>query len=145
MENKDVVIGEISNAVSQMLGKSAGAVMRKAGMAASHRIWPELPSGKAPMEAGSLMAQAVEALGGFGKFAITGLDGATAKIEFRDCAFASLACESGKPCGEQAICYFGFGLVEETYKRLTGVQGKVELVRHDDARGICHETITPRS
>jgi hypothetical protein len=143
-DNKDIIIGEISNAISKTLGKSAGAVMRKAGMAASYRIWPELPSDKSPMEAGKLMAAAVDELGGFGHFAIVGVEGSVSKIAFEKCAFAGLTAESGKPCGEQAICYFGFGLVEETFRRLTGVVGKVELVKRDDGCETCHETITPR-
>ena len=50
----------------------------------------------------------------------------------------------GLKVGEQPICFFGFGLVEETYKRLTGIESKVELVSYDSDHRTCHETCTPR-
>jgi hypothetical protein len=144
LDNKDIIIGEISNAVSKLLGTSSMALMRTAGKSASYKIWPELPSGKTPEEAGVIMTAGVKGLGGFGNFSIASIDDGVAKIEFCNCLFAELRKESGKECGEQAICYFGFGLVEETYKRLTGTQVKVELVKRDDGSGICFETATPR-
>lgn len=144
MDNKDVIIGEIQNAVSKLLGTGASAVMRQAGMSASKKIWPDLPSGKTPEEAGAIMAEGVKDLGGFGEFSITGVEDGVAKIEFKNCFFAGLSKESGQPVGHQPICHFGFGLVEETFKRLTGIAAKVELVRRDDGTGTCFETATPR-
>ncbi|MCK5034631.1 MAG: hypothetical protein KAS73_01975 [Candidatus Sabulitectum sp.] len=141
---KDVIIGEIQNIVSKMLGGSAGALMRRAGMNASYKIWPELPPDKSIMEAGEIMKKGVQGLGGFGEFSIVADDHGVAKIEFVGCYFASLTKDSGKPCGQQPICYFGFGLVEETFKRLTGLTTKVELVDRADGQEICFETATPR-
>lgn len=142
--NKNLIIGEISNAISELLGSSAAAVMRRAGMKASNSIWPELPSGKSPQEAAQMMHDAVEKLGGFGNFTMEAKDDGFGEIQFHDCAFAEFSKSSGKPCGEQPICYFGFGLVEETYKRLTGHQAKVVLVKRDEGKGICFETATPK-
>ncbi len=144
MDPRDVVIGEIQTSLSSLLGASAAAVMRRAGMNASRKIWPELPSDKSPEEAGAIMAEGVKKLGAFGEFAVVGMDGDVAKIEFKNCYFASLTSDSGQPCGQQPICYFGFGLVEETYQRLTGVRAKVELTKRDDGTHTCFETATPR-
>ncbi len=143
-DNKDIILGSISSAVSSLLGSSAAALMKTAGARASHRLWPELPTGKNWREAGDIMSEGVRQLGGFGDFAITGESDGVVQIEFRRCFFAGFTGESGHPCGEQAICFFGFGLVEETYKRLTGNEVKVELTRRDDATETCHETITLR-
>ena len=144
-DNKDVIIGEISSAISKLLGTSAAAVMRTAGASASHRIWPELPAGVSVEEAGNIMHQGVEQLGGFGDFRITGQEGEVVTIEFKGCFFATLRSTSGRECGEQSICYFGFGLVEETFKRLTGRIGKVELTRREDSSGTCFEVLRPRA
>ena len=143
-DNKDIIIGSISTAVSQLLGASAAALMRTAGASASHRLWPDLPTGRSWQEAGAIMSEGVKQLGGFGEFAITGEEEGVVKIQFQRCFFAGFAGESGKPCGEQAICFFGFGLVEETYKRLTGNQVKVQLTRREDGSQTCFETITLR-
>ncbi len=145
MDNKDLIIAEISSAITSVLGTSAAAVMRKAGRQASLHIWPELPSGKSVAEAGEIMSQGVSALGGFGDFKmIPGDDPSSGVIEFKDCAFSAFVEASGQPCGQQAICYFGFGLVEETFFRLTGTRSKIELVSRDDGTKICFETATPR-
>ncbi|MEA3265557.1 MAG: hypothetical protein U9P42_01250 [Candidatus Fermentibacteria bacterium] len=141
---KDVIIGEIQNTVSKMMGSSSAALMRRAGIDASYKIWPELPTGKTIMEAGEIMQEGIADMGGFGDFAIVSDDSGVAKIEFKGCYFASLTEGSGKPCGQQPICFFGFGLVEETFKRLTGIQTKVELANRDDGSGTCFETATPR-
>ena len=145
MDSRDIIIGEIQNSIGRLLGDSAAALMRQAGISASRKIWPDLPSGKTPEEAGKIMAEGVKQLGGWGDFAITGVDeNGVAKIKFRGCYFASLSSDSGKPVGHQPICHFGFGLVEETFKRLTGIATKVELVRRDEGTGTCFETATPR-
>lgn len=144
MDSKDIIIGEIQNAISKLLGTGAAAVMRQAGIAASTKIWPDLPSGKTPEEAGEIMAQGVKDLGGFGEFSIVGVEDGVAKIQFCQCFFATLSKESGQPVGQQPICHFGFGLVEETFKRLTGIRAKVELARRDDGTETCFETATPR-
>ncbi|NOQ23151.1 MAG: hypothetical protein GQ565_10960 [Candidatus Aegiribacteria sp.] len=145
MDNKDMIIAEISAAITSVLGTSAAAVMRKAGRQASLRIWPDLPSGKSVQEAGEIMANGVSELGGFGDFKmIPGDDPSSGVIEFRDCAFSAFVEASGQPCGKQAICYFGFGLVEETFFRLTGIRAKIELVSRDEGTRICFETATPR-
>ena len=144
IDSKDVIIGEIQNIVSKMLGSSAAALMRRAGISASHKIWPELPTGKSIMEAGEIMKAGIKGLGGFGEFEIVADDGGVAKIKFKGCYFASLTESSGKPCGQQPICYFGFGLVEETFKRITGIQTKVELINREEGAEVCFEAATPR-
>jgi len=144
MDPRDVVLGEIQTALASVLGPSAAAVMRKAGIAASNKIWPDLPQNKSIAEAGEIMSAGVKELGAFGKFSITGEENGVAQIEFHSCYFASLVGDSGMPCGQQPICHFGFGLVEETFRRLTGIKAKVALTNRDDGRGICFETATPR-
>jgi predicted hydrocarbon binding protein len=144
MDNKDIIIGEIQNAVSKLLGTGAAALMRQAGISASAKIWPDLPSGKTPEEAGAIMSEGVKGLGGFGEFSIIGVEDGVVKIQFKQCFFAGLSKESGQPVGHQPICHFGFGLVEETFKRLTGIVTKVELAQRDDGCATCFETATPR-
>jgi hypothetical protein len=87
---KDVIIGEISTSMSKLLGPSSAAMMRKAGMAASNRIWPELPTGKTFEEAGEIMSSAIDDLGGFGHFRVTGVVDGVAQIEFENCFFRQL-------------------------------------------------------
>ena len=58
---KDIIIGEIQNTVSKMMGSSSAALMRMAGKSASYKIWPELPTGKTIMEAGSIMKDGIAA------------------------------------------------------------------------------------
>lgn len=145
MDNKDMIIAEISSAITSVLGTSAAAVMRKAGRQASLHIWPELPCGKTVKEAGEIMADGISALGGFGDFKmVPGDDPSSGVIEFKDCAFSAFVEAGGQPCGKQAICYFGFGLVEETFFRLTGIRAKIELMSRDEETKICFETATPR-
>lgn len=141
MDNKEMIIGEISNAISQLLGSSAAAVMRRAGINASRTLWPDLDTGLNPEQAAKLMHDGVGALEGFGEFNLIPDGNGGGKIQFKDCAFASFREKSGQPCGKQPICYFGFGLVEETYKRLTGKRVKVELEDRDDMNCVCHECI----
>ena len=87
MNGKSAIIGEIQKAAGQVTGRSAAAVIRKAGKAASYTIWPALPSGLAPMEAGEIMRKGIADPGGFGAFSITALEEGVAKIEFKDCFF----------------------------------------------------------
>ncbi len=144
-DNKDIIIGEISNAVTKLLGSSAPAVMRTAGAAASRRLWPDLPTDVPVEQAAQIMHDGVKQLGGFGDLQIIPEGQGEARIEFKRCFFAGMREGSGKPCGEQGICYFGFGLVEETFKRLTGRVVKVELTRRDDSVDTCFEVIRTRS
>lgn len=145
MDNRDVILGEIQLALDDVMGKASASVMRRAGMKASRVMWPELPEGLSSEEAGEVMAMGIEGLGSFGKFSITGEDQqGTVKIEFTGCYFATLAGHEGENCGKQPICHFGFGLVEETFNRLTGKRTKVRLTHHDPKTHTCHETATPR-
>jgi predicted hydrocarbon binding protein len=144
MDSKDIILGEIQNAVSKLIGTGAAAVMRQAGISASHKIWPDLPSGKSPEEAGAIMAEGVKEIGSWGEFSITGVEDGVAMIQFKQCYFAKLTAESEQPVGQQPICHFGFCLVEETFRRLTGIPARVELVRRDDGTETCFETATPR-
>ena len=144
MDPKDIIVAEISNAVTQVVGKSAGAVFRRAGSSASQKLWPDLPSNLSAMEAGEVIRKGIKALGGFGDFSIVSEENGVANIEFKGCVFADYTSTTGVPVGEQVICYFGFGLVEETFRRLTGKQVKIELQKRDDGCGKCYETATPR-
>ena len=141
---KDIIIGEISNTLSKLVGQSAGAVLRRAGSQASHRLWPELPSDQTIDQAGEIMRQGVEGLGGFGAFELSDDGEGGARIQFRDCFFATMTDDPAKKCGRQPICFFGFGLVEETLMRLTGIRTRVEIVRHDVETSTCHEVARPR-
>ena len=143
-EPKDIIIAEISNTVSKLVGASAAAVMRQAGASASRRLWPDLPEGKSVDEAGAIMREGVKQLGGFGEFELKSDGNGGAEIQFQSCFFASMTTQSGQPCGQQAICHFGFGLVEETLRRLTGIRARVDLVRHDAEKVICYEIAKPR-
>lgn len=142
MDNRDLILGEIQSAMSKLFGDSAAAVMRQAGRSCSSRLWPELPGGKSPEEALNIMSEALKALEGWGEFSVAGIEGDKVKIQFKNCYFPTFTEESGKPCGQQPICFFGFGLLEETFKRLTGIPVKVELDVRDDQTCTCHEILT---
>lgn len=139
------VIACISNSVSSMLGRGSRAAMREAGKAASKEIWPELPENASFEEAARIMHEGIAALEGFGDFNLKAQreDGGF-EIEFKNCGFADYTNESGEACGEQAICFFGFGLVEETLRRLIGKKFQVKLVERDDGCGMCREEAIPR-
>jgi len=142
---QETVIASISNAVTFMMGAGARIPMREAGKNASSAVWPELPENASFEEAARIMHEGIAALKGFGDFKLTqeNEDGSY-NIEFRNCGFAQFTEQSDQPCGEQAICYFGFGLVEETLRRLTGQKVQVKLIERDDGCGICHEQAIPR-
>jgi predicted hydrocarbon binding protein len=141
----ETVIACISNSVSFMLGRGARAAMREAGKKASWEIWPDLPENTSFEEAAELMRNGVASLQGFGEFTLKQkCEDGSFEIEFKNCNFAQYVPESGQPCGEQAICFLGFGLVEETLRRLTGQKMEVKLIRRDETCGICHETALPR-
>lgn len=138
------IIASISNSISFMLGRGSRAAMREAGKAASGELWPELPEGVSPDKAAEIMRGGVAALKGFGEFALFPQGDGTYKIAFKDCGFAEFRAASGEECGQQAICFFGFGLVEETLRRLTGTKFQVKLEERDDSCGTCHEVAIPR-
>lgn len=142
---QEVVIASISNAITFMMGAGSKIAMREAGKQASVAVWPDLPSETSFEEAGRIMHEGIASLHGFGEFKLLsqGEDGAY-NIEFKNCAFAQFTPHSGQPCGQQAICYFGFGLVEETLRRLTGSKVQVKLVERDEACGVCYEQAIPR-
>lgn len=144
---EQTVISSISNSVSMMLGRGARAAMREAGKEASHQLWPTLPENVSPEEISRIMHEGVASLAGFGEFKMKpteNVDTNGYEISFKDCAFAEFTEQSGAPCGEQAICFFGFGLVEESIRRMSGAKMQVKLVQHDDATRICHEVAMPR-
>jgi len=142
MDNRDIILGEIQSAMSRLLGDSAAAVMRQAGRSCSLRLWPELPGNKSPEEALTIMAESLKGLEGWGEFSVIGIEGDTAKIQFKNCYFPTLTEASGKPCGQQPICFFGYGLLEETFRRLTGITVKVELELRNDETCTCNEILT---
>ena len=114
---QETVIACISNSVSFMLGRGARAAMR----------------------------EGVASLKGFGDFSlIQECEDGSYDIEFTNCGFAQYVTQSGQPCGEQAICFFGFGLVEETMRRLIAQKVEVKLITRDDACGVCREKAIPR-
>ncbi|WP_207168635.1 hypothetical protein [Thiocystis violacea] len=142
---QETVIASISNAITFMMGAGSKIAMREAGKQASTSVWPELPSNASFEDAGRIMHDGIAALEGFGDFRLTSQnEDGSYSIEFRDCAFAQFTPHSGQPCGQQAICYFGFGLVEETLYRLTGKKVQVKLIERDEACGVCHEQAIPR-
>jgi len=142
---QEIVIASISNAVTFLMGAGSKVTMREAGKQASTSVWPNLPENASFEEAARVMHEGIASLEGFGDFKLTQEnDDGSYNIEFRDCGFAQFTAQSGQPCGQQAICYFGFGLVEETLRRMTGKKVQVTLSDRDDAGGICHECAIPR-
>jgi len=137
---QETVIASINNAVTFMMGAGSKIAMREAGKQASKSVWPSPPENASFEEAARIMHDGIAALEGFGEFNLTREnDDGSYEIEFQNCAFAQFTGQSGQPCGDQAICYFGFGLVEETLRRLTGKRVQVKLIERDDACGVCHE------
>ena len=138
------VIAAISNSISSMLGRGSRAAMREAGKAASHDLWPALPENVSRDEIPKIMHEGVRSLNGFGEFHISPNSDDTYTIAFQKCGFSAFTEASGEPCGQQPICFFGFGLVEETLRRLTGKKFQVALTERDDQTETCHEIATPR-
>jgi len=138
------VISCMSNSISFMLGRGARATMREAGKEASHELWPDLPDNPSPEEMASIMKAGVANLKGFGEFDLMPQGDDQYKIDFKRCSFSQFTEKSGAPCGEQAICFFGFGLVEETLRRMTGKKMVVKLTQRDDDTETCHELAVPR-
>ena len=138
------VIAAISNSISFMLGRGSRAAMREAGKAASHDLWEDLPENASKEQVSQVMHEGVQALKGFGEFNIVGNDDDSYTIAFKNCGFSAFTETSGEPCGQQPICYFGFGLVEETLRRMTGQKFQVTLTKRDDSTGTCHEVAMPR-
>jgi predicted hydrocarbon binding protein len=138
------VLANISNSISSMLGRGSRATMREAGKAASKDLWPNLPEHADPEQVAAIMQEAIAALDGFGELCIEPQADGSFKIQFKNCRFAQFTEKSGEPCGQQAICFFGFGLVEETLRRMTGTKMVVSLERRDEEAGVCYETATPR-
>jgi predicted hydrocarbon binding protein len=142
---QETVIASISNAVTFMMGAGSKIAMREAGKQASRAVWSSLPEKVSFEEAARIMYEGIASLEGFGEFQLTQEnDDGSYEITFKDCGFAQFTTQSGQPCGEQAICYFGFGLVEETLFRMTGKKVQVKLIERDDACGVCHERAIPR-
>lgn len=142
---QDTVIACISNSISAMLGRGSRAAMREAGKAASHEIWPTLPENQPFEEVARIMHDGVAALNGFGDFNLKAQhDDGSFEIEFQNCGFSQYTEQSGEACGEQPICFFGYGLVEETLRRMTGNKMQVKLINRDDTGGICQEVAVPR-
>lgn len=139
-----MVLANISNSISSMLGRGSRATMREAGKAASNDLWPDLPEQADSTQIAKTISDAIAALDGFGECGIEPQSNGNYKIQFKNCRFAQFAEKSGEPCGQQAICYFGFGLVEETLYRMTGTKMTVTLDHRDDETGVCFETAAPR-
>jgi len=142
---QETVIASINNAVTFMMGAGSKVAMREAGKQASKSVWPTLPENASFEEAAGIMHDGIASLEGFGEFNLTGEnDDGSYEIEFKNCAFSQFTGQSGQPCGDQAICYFGFGLVEETLRRLTGKKVQVKLMEREEACDVCHEKAIPR-
>ncbi len=111
----ETVIASISNATTFLMGAGYKIARREAGKQASKAVWPELPGNVSFENAAHIMDQGIASLHGFGDFKLTKRnDDGLYDIELRNYAFAQLSASRGQPCGEQAICNRGFGLVEET-------------------------------
>jgi predicted hydrocarbon binding protein len=144
MTAEELVIADISSSVTRMMGMAARAAMRDAGRQASHDIWRTVPEGLGRAEAAAWISARVSDIKGFGRLEVTPDDAEGFSIRFTSCAFARFTETSGAPCGEQSICYFGFGLLEETLYRLAGRRYLVTLKERDDALELCKEIAQPR-
>jgi hypothetical protein len=144
MSPYEYVITDISNSITSMLGKAANATMREAGKSASTDLWPGVAPASSEKEACATLKGLISQLGGFGSIDIAPNADGTFSIVFTDCAFSRFTEQSGAACGEQAICHFGFGLIAETLRRLTGTRVLVNLVSRDEENGMCHEIARPR-
>ena len=114
-------------------------------LAASNELWPELPENASFDEVQKIMHEGVAAVEGFGDFNLKAPnEEGIYEIEFSNCGFAEYTNASGEACGEQPICFFGYGLVEETLRRMTGQKMQVKLLKRDDDRNSCHEVAIPR-
>ena len=139
------IISSTNQSLSKLLGTSAGAVMRQAGIIASRELFPDLPSGLSMEEAMKVVIEGVESMKDFGDIKVSEAADDSVNINFHNCFFSTIIGESGLECGKQAFCFFGFGLVEETMRRITGRKIRVIFNSRDDENSKCNETISALS
>ena len=139
-ENLVTILKATNKSLSNSLGTGAVAVMKQAGNVASSMIFPDLPSGKTTEEALEIVAEGIKSLGSFGEVNLVGAEENEYNINFHSCIFSTLL-TGEMQCGKSAFCYFGFGLVEESIKRMTGKRCRITFNSRNDASDICDETI----
>ncbi|MFH0926780.1 MAG: hypothetical protein V1872_14300 [bacterium] len=135
------VFQAMHKALIQTVGKSDLAVMRKAGNNGSGIFFPNLPSNLSLVEASKKLEEGVSSLEVFGELKVAKVEGLTVKVEFCDCLISRILKDAGFECGTQAPCYFGFGLVDETLKRLTGKKCTMSFDSHDTGKKLCFESV----
>lgn len=135
------VFQSIQKALYQTVGKSDLAVMRRAGNVGSYVFFPELPTNLSLSEAAKALEKGVVSLEVFGSLKCVSVSQDKIEVEFNDCLISRIMKDAGLECGTQAPCYFGFGLVDETIKRLTGRKATMSFNKHDGDKKICFETI----
>ncbi len=141
---RNIIIAKISGGMSDMLGAvGAHAAMRSSGAASSADLWPDWPSGLAVEEACSLLSASLKQVGIFEDVHMYA-DGELVRIEVRGCEFSRLGDYEASTVGERSVCFFGFGLIEKSLKRLTGKAYRITLDHRDDAQDVCFEIASPR-
>lgn len=141
---RNIIIAKISGGMSDMLGAvGAHAAMRSSGAASSGDLWPDWPSGLAAEEACSLLSESLRHVGIFEDISMR-TDGDVIHIEVKGCEFSRLGDYESAPIGDRSVCFFGFGLIEKSLKRLTGKAYRIALDHRDDVQDVCFEIATPR-
>lgn len=142
---RNVIIAKISGGLSDMLGAvGAHAAMRSSGAATSSDLWPDWPNELDEVEACELLSASLKKVGIFEDVGMQ-VDGDLIRLEVRGCEFAHLGNFEASAPGERAVCFFGYGLIEKSLKRLTGKAYRIALEHRDEAQDICFEVATPRS
>lgn len=145
IDPRNIIIAKISGGLSDMLGAvGAHAAMRSSGASTSEFLWPDWPDALAPEEACDLLSESLKNVGIFDNVRMR-VDGELIRIEVKGCEFSHLGNFESSPIGERSVCFFGFGLIEKSLKRLTGKAYRIALERRDDVQDVCFETATPRS
>lgn len=144
IDPRNIIIAKISGGLSDMLGPvGAHAAMRSSGAATSEFLWPDWPSSLAPEEACDLLSESLKKIGVFDDVRMR-VDGDLIYIEVKGCEFSRLGNFEASPVGERSVCFFGFGLIEKSLKRLTGKAYRIALEHRDEAQDVCFEIATPR-
>ena len=143
---RNIIIAKISGGMSDMLGAvGAHAAMRSSGANSSEDLWPDWPSNLALDEALSLLKDSLEHVGIFQQVDLSAHDNNTIRLEVKGCEFSRLGNYEASPVGDRSVCFFGFGLIEKSLKRLTGKAYRVALDHRDEALDVCFEIASPRA
>jgi len=141
---KNLIIAEMANALNATVGKNAHAILRRTGISISQILWPELPSGLKAEDAGKILVEKLNENAYFGECRMGGIENGEIKVEFKNCFLSDITDLTGSPCGEQLICQLSFGIIEETFHRLSGEKVRVKFERFDQGKNTCYKTIFPR-